>query len=262
MLKFKTVNTVFLIFLLLLPVCAFFQNWEIRSLMYPAAGLLGIWLVFTAAGSFWIQLNYHFHSFNHHYPISRREVSITFDDGPHPEITPKILEILEKHQARATFFVIGKRAEENPDLVLQILKKGHSIGNHSYSHSRLTGFFSPGKMKREIEKADSVLQKITGKKMKMYRPPFGVTNPNIKKALLQTSHNPIGWSRRSLDTTPLSAEKIFRRITKNLRKGDIILLHDQNLKALAVLERLLLFLKTQNLQPVSVDRLLEIEAYA
>ncbi len=96
----------------------------------------------------------------------------------------------------------------------------------------------------------------------MFRPPFGVTNPNIKKALRKTGHKSIGWSIRSLDTTSLSEEKILKRITANLKKGDIILLHDSSAKSFAVLEQLLLFLQSHELQSVPVDRLLEIEAYA
>ena len=122
--------------------------------------------------------------------------------------------------------------------------------------------FSSEKIVAELKQTNSILKEITGKEIKMFRPPFGVTNPNIKKALKNTGHFSIGWSKRSLDTTNLSEEKIWKRITSRLKKGDIILLHDTNAKTVAVLEQLLLTLQPHKLHSVPVDRLLEIEAYA
>lgn len=221
-----------------------------------------IWINITAIGSFQIKWNYHLQSFNYNYKISENLVSITFDDGPNVDFTPKILSLLNEYDAKATFFLIGKNAEENPELVKQILQDGHSIGNHSYSHPKNFGFFSSEKIVSELKKTNTMINEITGKEMKLFRPPFGVTNPNIKKALKQTGHYSIGWSKRSMDTTNLSKAQTLKRITTNLRKGDIILLHDNNSKTVAVLEQLLLFLKSQELQSVPVERLLEIEAYA
>ncbi len=221
-----------------------------------------IWVLITAIGSFQIKWNYHLQSLNHNYNISGNHVAITFDDGPNLEFTPKVLSILKDYNAKATFFLIGKNAEKNPDLVQRILNEGHAIGNHSYSHSKIFGFFSSKKVASELKQTNSILKKITGKEVKLFRPPFGVTNPNIKNALRRTGHQSIGWSKRSYDTTNISAEKIFKRITANLKKGDIILLHDSSAKTVAVLEQLLLFLQSHKLQSVPVDRLLEIEAYA
>ena len=113
-----------------------------------------------------------------------------------------------------------------------------------------------------MQQTNSILKEITGKELKLFRPPFGVTNPNIKKALQKTGHFSIGWSKRSFDTTNLSEAKILKRITSNLKKGDIILLHDSSAKTIAVLEQLLLTLQPHKLQSVAVDRLLEIEPYA
>lgn len=98
--------------------------------------------------------------------------------------------------------------------------------------------------------------------MKMYRPAFGVTNPNIARALQITKHSSIGWNIRSLDTTTSTEETILKRITNTICKGDIVLLHDSSDKSLRVLERLLLFLQANQLESVTVDQLLEIEAYA
>ncbi len=221
-----------------------------------------IWILITAIGSFQIKMNYHLHSLNHNYRVLENYIAITFDDGPNPDFTPQILDLLKKHKAKATFFLIGKNAEQHPDLVQRIINEGHTIGNHSYSHSKNFGFFSAKRVTSELIKTDEILESITSKKLKLFRPPFGVTNPNIKRALRRMGYHSIGWSKRSMDTTNISEEKIFKRITSNLRKGDVILLHDTGPKTIVVLERLLLFLWSHELQSVPVDRLLEIEAYA
>lgn len=221
-----------------------------------------LWILITAIGSFQIKWNYHLQSFNHNYKTSENHISITFDDGPNLDFTPKVLSLLKENNAKATFFIIGENAEKHPEIVRQIFAEGHSIGNHSYSHSKNFGFFSAEKVAAELIQTNSILKKITGKNVNMFRPPFGVTNPNIKEALKKTGHFSIGWSKRSFDTTNLSEEKILKRITSTLKKGDIILLHDTSAKTVAVLEQLLLTLRSHKLQSVPVDRLLEIEGYA
>lgn len=221
-----------------------------------------IWIIITAIGSFQIKMNYHLHSLNHNYKVEDDIVAITFDDGPDPEYTPKVLDLLKKHNAKATFFLIGKNAEKHPQLVQRIIQEGHTIGNHSYSHSNGFGFFSTAKIAAEIRRTDEIFQSIIQKKINIFRPPFGVTNPNIKRALGRTGHQSVGWSKRSLDTINIPEKRIVERITAKLRKGDVILLHDTGPKSIVVLERLLLFLWSHELQSVPVDRLLEIEAYA
>ena len=258
MLKFYTINALALVIFFGLLLTGFFG--DVPVWLYVLFVI--IWIVITAIGSFQIKWNYHLESLNHNYKTSKNYISITFDDGPNPDYTPKVLSLLKEHNAKATFFIIGKNAEKHPDLVREIIADGHTIGNHSFSHSNSFGFFSSEKIIADLKKSDSVLKEITGKEIKLFRPPFGVTNPNIKKALKKTRHHSIGWSKRSLDTTNLSEEKILKRIIPNLRKGDIVLLHDSSLKSVAVLEQLLLTLTPHELQSVSVDRLLEIEPYA
>ena len=258
MLRFYTINALALVIFFGLLLTGFFGN--VPAWLYILFVL--IWIVITIIGSFQIRWNYHLQSLNHNYKTSEKHISLTFDDGPNQEFTQKILSILKKHGAEATFFLIGKNAEKHPEIVRQIILEGHSIGSHSYSHSKNFGFFSTEKVSTELMRTNSILKEITGKELKMFRPPFGVTNPNIKKALRKTGHKSIGWSKRSLDTTSLSEEKILKRITANLKRGDIILLHDSSAKTIAVLEQLLLFLQSHELQSVPVDRLLEIDAYA
>lgn len=258
MMRFYTINALALVVFFGLLLAGFFG--DVPAWLYIL--FIFIWVVITAIGSFQIKWNYHLQSLNHNYKISDNHISITFDDGPNPEFTPKVLSLLKEYNAKATFFLIGKNAEVYPNLVQQILNEGHTIGNHSYSHSKNFGFFSAEKVAAELRQTNSILKQITGKELKLFRPPFGVTNPNIKNALKRTGHFSIGWSKRSFDTTNLSEKRILGRITSNLKKGDIILLHDGSAKTVAVLEQLLLFLQLHKLQSVPVNRLLEIEAYA
>ncbi|MGI9551891.1 MAG: polysaccharide deacetylase family protein [Aurantibacter sp.] len=223
--------------------------------------ILFCWFLITLFGSFFIQWNYHLTSLHSNKNIAKEHVSLTFDDGPDPEYTPKVLELLKQYNARVTFFLIGEKAEKHPEIVQNILRQGHVIGNHTYSHSNNFGFFGTSKVVSELRDANSVIEKISGFKMKLYRPAFGVTNPNIQKALLQTNHDSIGWSVRSFDTTNKTSENILKRITSRISNGDIVLLHDTSPKTVDVLERLLLFLQVNNLRSVTVDELLNIKAY-
>ncbi len=189
-------------------------------------------------------------------------VSITFDDGPNTEITPKVLQLLKHYNAKATFFCIGKQVEKHPTILKDIVSEGHGIGNHTYTHSRFFGFMGFDGVMAELKKTNALVQKVTGLEMKLYRPCFAVTNPQIEKAVNSLKLSSIGWNVRSLDTTPRPASMILKRVTSRVSKGDIILLHDTSEKTVAVLEQLLLFLQQNNLQSVPVDKLLQLKAYA
>src|SRR5690606_22218329 len=129
---------------------------------------------------------------------------------------------LKKYNARATFFCIGKNIGENPQLFRKIIAQGHTVGNHTYSHSNGFGFFPAQKVREELERTNKLVKKISGLEMKLYRPAFGVTNPNIAKAIQITGLKSIGWSIRSLDTTKSSEGSVLNRITERISKGDII----------------------------------------
>src|SRR5690554_5461813 len=138
MLRFYTINATFLVVFSLLIGYGFFG--PVPTWLYVLFVVL--WIAITAIGSFQIGMNYHLQSLNHNYKISENHISITFDDGPHPDFTPKVLTLLKEKKAKATFFLIGKKVAQHPKIVQQILEDGHTIGNHSYSHSQGFGFFS------------------------------------------------------------------------------------------------------------------------
>ncbi len=257
MLRRRVVNPLALVLLLTLVVLAFFipLPWWAIALVVVA------WFLITLFGSFFVGWDYHLTSLHSNKKSSGNWVSITFDDGPNPEFTPRVLKLLKKHDVKATFFCIGQHIENHPDILKQILADGHSVGNHTYSHSKSFGFFGFEKVKAELQQTKSTVKKLTGLKMNLFRPAFGVTNPQIEKAVKTLGLQSIGWSVRSLDTTPRPENSVLDRITSKVSKGDIILLHDTSEKTIAVLERLLVFLQEKNLQSVTVERLLGIEAY-
>lgn len=211
----------------------------------------------TAWGAFDIRQNYFIKSYSFQSEPNGREIAITFDDGP-TDFTPKILELLDRYNAKATFFCIGKQVEKHPDIFNQIIAKDHEIGNHTFNHSNSTGFFSSKKIIDEIQKTDEEFLKYNIK-TKLYRPPFGITNPNIAKAIKKLNKKSIGWNIRSLDTVLEDESKILKRILPKVKPGSIILLHDTSEKSARVLENLLLNLHHQNYRFVTVSELLRIE---
>ncbi|KFE99282.1 polysaccharide deacetylase [Chryseobacterium formosense] len=209
--------------------------------------------VVLAWGSFDITLGYFVNSITHK-RTKIKEVALTFDDGP-TEFTPKFLDILKENNVKATFFCIGKQIEKYPKTFQRIIAEGHTIGNHTLSHSNTTGFLSASKMVEEIEKCDEVMLKVGNLKTDLYRPPFGVTNPNIAKAIKKTHKKSIGWNVRSLDTITEDEKKIYRKVTKGLKKGSIILLHDTSEKTYNVLVELLLFLEHEKFSTFTIENI-------
>jgi|SRR6056297_554440 len=257
MLRRKTVNSIFIIGLSVLVALSFFLSFR----WYVFGLFVLTWFLLTLFGSFFIQWNYHLVSLHSIRSTSKNQVAITFDDGPNPQFTPLVLGLLKKYNAKATFFCIGKHIEKYPELFKQIIREGHTVGNHTFSHANTFGFFGTDKVIDELSNTIDIVKKLTGLNMKFYRPAFGVTNPSIAEAVKKLGLTSIGWNVRSLDTTPRNEKMILKRITTKTKKGDIVLLHDTSAKSIAVLERLLLFLEEKNLKSVTVDQLLEQKAY-
>ncbi|KJD32119.1 polysaccharide deacetylase [Tamlana nanhaiensis] len=253
MLNFKTISIVSCIALLGLIICN--SSWIFMVLVVV------IWFVITGLGSGLIGWNYHLKSVLSNAKTSKKAVAITFDDGPNSQFTPQVLALLNRFNAKATFFCIGKHAENHPDILKQIIGDGHTVGNHTYSHSNNFGFFSTQKVISELKKTNTIIENFTGLKMNLYRPAFGVTNPNISKAVKVLGLTSVGWNVRSLDTTSRNSGTVLNRITKHIKAGDIILLHDTSEKTLIVLEQLLLFLQQKNLASVTIDALCDLKPY-
>ena len=188
-------------------------------------------------------------------------VAITFDDGPLPLLTEKILEILRTFNAPAAFFCIGSRVQKNPEIVKKIHTEGHIIGNHSFLHGKFFDLQSPTKMIEELENTDKVIQEAIGARPRFFRPPYGVTNPNLSKAVRTCGHRTIGWNVRSLDTITADESRLFERVTKNLQGGDIVLFHDYCDSTINVLPKVLKYIADKGLNIVRLDELLNEKAY-
>ena len=195
-------------------------------------------------GTYFIQANFYFNSICT--LPENKGIAITFDDGPDPNVTPQILEVLKKYNAKATFFVIGNKLDNNIELLQEIITQGHKLGNHSFTHSYYFDFFSTKKVKAEIEKTNIIIEQITGEKSIYFRPPFGLTNPNIARAIKKNKMISIGWSIRSLDTVK-DEQTVLKRLSK-VKAGDIILFHDTKINTPKILDKFLRLCSDKGIQ--------------
>lgn len=219
-----------------------------------------VWFVCNLVGSSFIQLNYHIKAYCHNPDAKDKIIALTFDDGP-SENTLEVLDILKKHSTKATFFCIGKNIEKHPEILRRIDSEGHIVANHSFSHSDFFDFYRKNRVAQELKETDNLILEITGKKPQFFRPPYGVTNPSIRRALAITKHKTIGWNIRSMDGISKNTSAIFNRIVKQLSPGSVVLLHDTRPQTNAVLEQLLLRVAEKNYKVVPVTELLNLKAY-
>lgn len=188
-------------------------------------------------------------------------VALTFDDGPDADSTPRVLDLLKRHDVRATFFVVGEQARQNPELIHRMVAEGHTVAGHSYYHLPQSTLWSSQRYTEELFRCNDVVARLTGLRMRLYRPPFGVTNPPIARAVKNLGLIPVGWSVRSLDTITKNRDRVVDRVMRGLRGGDVILLHDRLENSEELLEKLLTALRTQHYTTATVDELFKIEAY-
>lgn len=156
-----------------------------------------------------------------------RNVYLTFDDGPDPTGTPRVLDLLKKEKVKATFFVVAEKVECYPELVRRILEEGHAIGNHSLDHRYAPYFQNVEKTKKWIEEARKKIENIAGKKTVGFRPPAGVRTPVIHRALKELQVPLWYWSQRYFDTQIVFDPKRAEKKAVQVRGGDIILFHDR-----------------------------------
>lgn len=167
------------------------------------------------------------------------EVWLTIDDGPTAD-TPELLDLLDRHGARATFFVKGTLAEASPDAVRAILARGHAVANHSQTHPQAIWWCAlPGRIATEIDRCSEVLSRHTGGRISLFRAPVGMKNPFVHPALARRSMQLVGWSARGFDTVASDPEGVFARILPDLRPGAIVMLHQGRNHSLRVIDHVL-----------------------
>lgn len=191
-------------------------------------------------------------------------VALTFDDGPHPEYTPKILETLDRFRAKASFFVIGRYLERYGNLAAAASRAGHLVANHSFHHFRAMSFLSTREIRREISQCQEELEKWVGYRPRFYRQPAGFRNPKIFGILRKMGMSLVGWQTHALDTVAKDPGAIAQRILKTFQPGGIILFHDgwdrdgkrDRTPTLEALPLILQGLKDRGLEFFTLDRLL------
>ena len=156
-------------------------------------------------------------------------IHLTFDDGPHPEFTPKILDILGEYDTSAAFFVTGNQARLHPGLVRRIANQGHQIGNHGYTHCSLA-FRKKETVLAEIVRTDHTLSQILGKKPDLFRPPYGRFDPRFRSWMAKTGHRMVLWSLLSKDYFESDPSRLVQRATRLIHAGAIVLFHDGHLR--------------------------------
>lgn len=213
---------------------------------YLALGLLFVGLL--SWGVFDIRLGYFVPTLCRLKNKQKRQVVLTFDDGP-TELTPLFLDLLNRYEAKAVFFCIGRQIAQYPQIVQRIKEEGHLIGNHTYSHIPQNCFASTAVMTQEIQQTDALLAQL-GIVTPYFRPPYGVTNPHIAKAAKRMGKIVVGWDIRSLDTVIKDETRLWSRVVSKLTQGNIILMHDTSERTLHVLEQLLKYLKANDYQVV------------
>jgi peptidoglycan-N-acetylglucosamine deacetylase len=190
----------------------------------------------------------------------RRELAITLDDGPDPRITPRVLDLLDERKAQATFFCIGERVERYAELAREMVRRGHSVENHSHRHLNYFSLLGPRGLIVEIERAQDTIGITTGQHPLFFRAPAGLRSPFLDPVLSRLGLRLASWTRRGFDTVSASAEAVLGKLTRNLGAGDILLLHDGHAALtdqgvpviLEVLPRLLDAVAAAELTPVTL----------
>lgn len=225
-------------------LCLYF--WDASFLAYLMVGVFVVYASVMAIGSFKIALGFFIPTTNK----VNKGVALTFDDGPDPIYTPQILAVLEQYSARATFFVIGSKAEKHPDLLREIVAKGHQLANHSYHHKWYYPFLGSKAIVKDYLKTNTLIQAITNAPVSYLRPPFGATSPGYRKAISKLGMVCVGWSVRTFDTVKTSAEIIEKCAL--VSEGDIVLMHDTKEETVKALPHVLLNLQQRGLKCIAL----------
>lgn len=190
---------------------------------------------------------------------ARRQIALTFDDGPDARSTPALLDLLRHEAVPAAFFCIGKRVSTEPELTARINREGHLLGNHTFNHSNLTNFFGPGRLRNELQTTQAAVAAAAGTAPGCFRPPMGLSNPFTFYVAKKLGLKVVGWTIRSLDTRITEPDRVVQRVVARLAPGAIILLHDGNIPAgrlVRTVKSLLAKLREQGYEVVRLDKLL------
>lgn len=218
------------------------------------------YLLILIAGSYFIRLHYFTDSLCHG-DRKTKAIALTFDDGPHIEHTTKVLDILKEENIRAAFFVIGKHIPTNSSLLQRMINEGHTVGNHSFQHNFWFSVQSSNSMLSDVSRCDEVIEHATGRRPRLFRPPYGVTNPMVAEVIRKGNYISVGWSLRTYDTVAKSPDELLTKTLKKLKNGDVLLLHDNIPHTVGMLSAFIREVKKRGYQIVPVHELLKVNPY-
>ena len=257
MLRNKVISLFFLLAFVVAGLGFVNGNW---STAVPIA-VIFLFLLTKFYGSFFIASNFYLKTLCRG-DRNKKSIAITFDDGPMSGSTDRVLKVLKEKNVKATFFCVGKNIASAETLLKQIDADGHLIGNHSFAHGKWFDLQSTAKMYEELKKTNEAISAVINKTPKLFRPPYGVTNPNLAGAVYTGNYQTIGWSVRSFDTISKNKSKLWNRITRNLQGGDIVLFHDRCENTIELLPDFIDYVDRVGLKVVPLDQLLNVKPYA
>lgn len=191
--------------------------WALAAVVADHALLtgVGLWPRSHLLGPNWTRL-----------PAAGRTLALTIDDGPDPEVTPQVLDLLRQYRAPVTFFCIGERVARHPELARSLVEQGHAVENHSQRHLHHFSLLGPSGMAREIQRAQQTIEAATGYRPRFFRAPAGLRGPLLEPVLHRLGLRLATWTRRGFDTVNSSATAVYDTLRRDLGAGDILLLHD------------------------------------
>jgi peptidoglycan/xylan/chitin deacetylase (PgdA/CDA1 family) len=257
MLNFRNINILFIILLSVLIGVHIKYGLPFLTycLLFAGYSLIVFWGCYYVGSNFFIKIVCKAET-------EKMEIAISFDDGPAENYTLEIVQVLKKENVQAAFFCIGNRIAGNEAVLKQVQEAGHIIGNHSYSHHFWFDMYSAQKMLADMKQMDMEMERVTGLTPKLFRPPYGVTNPNLAKAIAGGGYTPVGWSVRSMDTVIKDEKKLLDKINGGIKPGAVFLFHDTGKTTLAVLPKFIQEVKKRGYQIIPLDKLLALQPYA
>lgn len=176
----------------------------------------------------------------------KKEIALTFDDGPDPEITPRVLDLLDASGQKGSFYVVGERVEKHPLIIQEIVKRGHAVENHSHRHTSTFAFYSSSRLHRELEAAQRAIADASGSMPRFFRAPMGFRTPFLDPVIARLGLHYTSWTRRGFDSTAKAPGPVLQRLVTNLSAGDVLLMHDGSM------------LSSQRARPIVLDVLPEL----
>ena len=257
MLNFRNTNIAFALLLMALMVFDIIFNVP----FYVYLLLVISYLSFLFYGSYFVHSQFYMKTICKA-DINEKKIAFSFDDGPLEQHTPQILHILKTYNIKAAFFCIGKNAAANRELLSQVHHQGHTIGSHSYTHGYGFDLLSSKNMHKDLEQMHQLVKEALGIEMKWFRPPYGVTTPNLKKAVEAMNYTAIGWNVRSMDTIAKNETTLLQKLQRSLKPGSIFLFHDTAAITVSILPRFIEQVQQAGYEIVPLEKLINLQSYA